>query len=165
MKIWRGLSCLAAVAVLAGCASWGPRKEGEEASVKWAQLPAAVQTAVKQQVPESAINKIEKENEDGQVAYEVQVVKDGHKSEITVAADGRLLSVEEEVALAEVPAVVRQTVEAQAIGGKVAKIEKVTAKGQTIYEARVKKNGKALEFSVALDGKLTGTEDVTKEKD
>ena len=84
---------------------------------------------------------------------------------VTVAADGKLLSVEDEVALADVPAAVRQTIQAQATGGKLGTLEMVTEDGKTTFEAKVEKDGKKLEITIAPDGKITGTEDVTKEKD
>lgn len=165
MKVNRVTTHLAVVAISASLALLAFGKEEKEGTVTWSQVPAAAQQTIKQHAPETAIKKIEKDEEDGKVAYEFQIIQGGKKSEITVAADGKLLSVEEEVALADVPVAVRQTIEAQAAGGKAGTLEKVTEDGETTFEAKVQKGGKRLEITVTPDGKLTRTEDVTKEKD
>lgn len=165
MKVNRVTTCLgvAALSISLALAVFGA--EEKEETVSWSQVPAAARQTIKAHAPETAIKKIEKDTEAGKVSYEFQIIQDGKKSEITVAADGKLLTVEDEVALADVPAAVRQTIQAQATGGKLGTLEKVTEDGETTFEAKVEKDGKKLEITMAPDGKITGTEDVTKEKD
>jgi uncharacterized membrane protein YkoI len=165
MKVNPVATYVTVVMVSASLALLAFGKEEKEEAVSWSQVPAAAQQTIKQRAPETAIKKIQKDEEDGKVAYEFQIVQSGKKSEITVAADGKLLSVEEEVVLADVPSAVRHTMETQATGGKLGTLEKVTEDGKTVFEAKVEKGGKRLEITVAPDGKITGTEDVTKEKE
>ena len=165
MKINRVMTNLAVVTIGASLAWVAYGEEEKEETVTWSQVPAAAQQAIKQHAPETAIQKIEKDDEDGKTSYEFQIVEGGKKSEITVTPDGKLLSVEEVVALADAPAAVRQTLEAQATGGKMGTVEKVTEDGKMTFETKVEKDGKKLEITVAPDGKVAGTEDVTKEKE
>jgi uncharacterized membrane protein YkoI len=153
------------VTVSAGLALLAFAKGEKEETVSWSQVPAATQQTIKQRVPETAIQKIEKDDEDGKASYEFQILQAGKKSEVTVDADGKLMSLEEVVALADVPVTVRQTLELQAVGGKMGTLEKVTEDGKTTFEAKIEKDGKRSEITVTPDGKIAGTEDVTKEKD
>ncbi len=164
-KVNRVVICLTVVTVSAGVALLAFGKEEKEETISWAQVPAAAQQTIKQRAPETAIRKIEKDDEDGKASYEFQIVQAGKKSEVTVDADGKLMSLEEVVALADVPVTVRQTLETQAMGGKMDKVEKVTEDGKTTFEAKIEKDGKKSEVTVTPDGKIAGTEDVTKEKD
>ena len=142
MKINRVITYLAVVTIGAGL-TWLAYGEGEkEKIVSWLQVPAAAQQTLKQHAPETAIQKIEKDDEDGKISYEFQIVQGGKKSEITVTPDGKLLSTEEIVALADVPAAVRQALETQATGGKMGIVEKVTEDGKTTFEVKVEKDGK-----------------------
>lgn len=165
MKMNQVAMYLAVGAVSAGVALLALGAQEKEEAVTWAQVPAAAQQTFKAHTPETAIQKVEKNTEDGKVSYEAQVIQNGKKSEISVTPDGKLLSVEEEVALTDVPAAVRQTLEAQATGGTMGAVEKVTGDGKTTFETKVEKGGKKLEITVGPDGKVAGTEDVTKEKD
>ena len=163
VKVNRIIWCLAAVAIIAGTGIKAVAKEEEEEALSMSQLPAAAQKTIKAQVSQEDIQKITKEDEDGKAAFEVKVVKGDKKSEVTVAADGTLLSVEEEVALSDVPEAARKTLVDQIAGGKTGKIEKVTENGKTVYETIIKKGDKRSEIQVDPAGKVVATEDKAKE--
>ena len=164
-KVNQVVTCMTVMTISAGLALLAFAKEEQEETISWSQVPAAAQQTIKQRAPETAIQKIEKDNEDGNTSYEFQIVQAGKKSEVTVDADGKLMSLEEVVALADVPVTVRQTLETQAVGGKMGTVEKVTEDGKTTFEAKIEKDGRRSEITVTADGKIAGTEDVTKEKD
>ncbi len=63
-----------------------------ESKVAFADLPPAVQAAVKVQVGDVPIVKIEKETEKGVVVYKVEAKKDGKKVELKVDSDGKLVA-------------------------------------------------------------------------
>ena len=67
---------------------------------------------------------------------------------------GTVVEVEEEVSLASVPAPVKTTIEKEAAGQKLGKVESVTKDGNVAYETVVRKNGKKTEIKVASDGTL-----------
>lgn len=62
------------------------------------------------------------------------------------------------VAMNDVPAAVRATLEREAAGGKVTEIEKEVKNGRTVYSADVMVNGQAWDVSVAEDGTLLSKE-------
>ena len=74
-----------AAAAPAGCS-------GSESKVAFTDLPPAVQAAIKIQVGETPIEKIEKETEKGQVVYKVEAKKDGKKIELKLDSDGKLVA-------------------------------------------------------------------------
>ena len=58
------------------------------------------------------------------------------------------------VAMSEVPAAPRATIEREATGGWVEKVEKETRDGQTYYEADIVVNGKKREVKVDETGRM-----------
>ena len=139
--------------------------EEKEEPVKFDKLPAAAQEAIKEQAGKGRIVAVSKETSAEGVAFEARIEQGKRKLEVSVSADGKLLSIEEQVAMKDLPDPVRKTMQEQAAGGKLSTIEKVTEGGKTCYEAKVTKSGKKIEIQVADDGKLLKTEDVTKEKE
>ncbi len=62
------------------------------------------------------------------------------------------------VSLAELTAPARATVENLTVGGKVEKIDKEVEKGKEIYDVEATVNGKHMEYAIATDGSVVGTE-------
>ncbi len=146
------------------------------------QAPEAVQRTVKKWATEAEITKIEKIDEKGNVVYEVDITENSKKleivvaadntllitskkSEIVVAADGTLLRTEETAAWADLPAAACKTIKTQAGRSKVSRVEKLTENGKASYEAVFMQEKKRIEITVAPDGKLLTTEDITNEND
>jgi len=139
--------------------------EEKEEAVKFDKLPAAAQKAIKEQAGNGRIIAVSKETSAEGVAFEARVEQGKRKFEVSVSAEGKLLSIEEQIALKDLPEPVRKTMQEQAAGGKLSTIEKVTEGGKTFYEAKATKSGKQTEIQVADDGKLLKTEDLTKKKE
>jgi len=70
--------------------------EDDEELVSIDQVPAAVKATILKEAQGGTIKEIERENEDGRIIYEAEVIIDGQEVEIEVAADGTLLSKEVE---------------------------------------------------------------------
>ncbi len=70
---------------------------------------------------------------------------------------------EQKVAVEQVPAAVRATLEQERQGGTLKELEKVTAEGKTVYAADMVVNGKDREMLIAEDGKVIRRD--IKEKD
>jgi hypothetical protein len=62
------------------------------------------------------------------------------------------------VALSDVPAAVRATLDREAAGGKVTEVERETKHGRTVYSADVTVNGQEWDVTVGEDGTLLSKE-------
>ena len=82
-----------AVATVMTLGTWTPlsAEEENEQIVNMADLPAAVQTTIKDKAGTNEIEKIEKKTEDGKTIYEAVVEKDGKHWSIEVDANGKFL--------------------------------------------------------------------------
>jgi hypothetical protein len=87
--------CFAVTAVMAGECK-GKEGDEKEATVTIDQVPTAVAQTLLQAAQTGTIDEIVKEEEKGVVTYEADITKDGKKFEAKVAADGKLLAMEEE---------------------------------------------------------------------
>ena len=113
--------------------------------------PAAVQKTIKAQVGQGELDSLENNLEEN--SYEIEYTrKDGTDRYFSVKEDGKLLTVQ--VALAEVPPVVRKTIEANLGKGKLGNIYRTTENGEVSFDAEVNLEEKQREMSVAENGKL-----------
>jgi hypothetical protein len=132
-----------------------------EKKVQKADLPAAVQKTADEQSEGSAVRGYATDKEDGKLEYEVQMTSNGHSKDVTIAPDGQLMEVEEEVALDALPAEVRAALQAKAGKGQIAKVESLTKHGSVVaYEAQVQKpGGKHSEIQVGPHGEKLNHEE------
>ncbi len=81
------------IAVIAGlaCPAVFSAEEENEQAVKMSDLPAAVQTTIKDKAGSNEIMKIEKKTEEGKTVYEAVVNKKGKEWSIEVDANGKFL--------------------------------------------------------------------------
>ena len=86
------------IAVIAGltCPAVFSAEEENEQAVKMSDLPAAVQTTIKDKAGTNEIEKIEKKTEKGETVYEAVVNKKGKEWSIEVDANGKFLKQYEE---------------------------------------------------------------------
>ena len=82
-----------AVASVLTLGAWTPlsAEEENEQTVKMSDLPAAVQTTIKDKAGSNEIVKIEKKTEEGKTVYEAVVNKKGKEWSIAVDATGTFL--------------------------------------------------------------------------
>jgi len=123
-----------------------------EKAVRMQDLPEAVRKTVQQQTQGAEVKGLSKETEHGKTFYEVETRVNGHGRDVLIDPAGKVVEVEEEVALDSIPAPVRAAIEKTAAGGKIKKVESVTKGGTVTYEAAVVKAGKTSEIVVAPDG-------------
>jgi uncharacterized membrane protein YkoI len=62
------------------------------------------------------------------------------------------------ISLAELTTPARVAVEKLTVGGKIEKIDKETEKGKEIYDVEATVDGKHMEYAIATDGSVVGTE-------
>jgi hypothetical protein len=147
--------CLCAVSLCsvsagAACAFGGGAGERK---VTRTELPAPVQAAADEQTKGAKVRGYSTETENGQREYEVDMVVNGHDKDVMFASDGRVVEVEEAVAMDALSPEVRAGLMAKAATGKITKIESVTKGGKIVaYEALVMTAGKRSEIQVGPDG-------------
>jgi uncharacterized membrane protein YkoI len=117
------------------------------------KLPEAVRKTADEQSQGATIRGYNKEIENGQVEYEVEMTVNGHNKDVSIAPDGRVLEVEEEVALDALSPQVRKGLEAKAAGAKIKNVESLTKNGKIVaYEAHLARLGKHSEIQVGPEG-------------
>ena len=86
------------IALIAGlaCPALFSAEEQNEQTVKMTDLPAAVQTTIKDKAGSNEIEKIEKKTEGGKTIYEAVVEKNGKHWSIEVNEQGKFLKEYEE---------------------------------------------------------------------
>jgi hypothetical protein len=126
----------------------------QEKKIKRSDLPPAVEKTVAEQSKGATIRGFSTEQEKGQTLYEVEMTVSGHSKDVSMAADGTVVEVEEQVAMDSLSAEVKAGLQAKAGAGKLLKVESLTKKGKLVaYEAQVETNGKKSEVQVGPDGK------------
>jgi uncharacterized membrane protein YkoI len=147
----------------------------KEVKVSVSDLPDVVKATLEKEVSGGTIGKIEKEEKDGKVVYEVDFKIEGKEFELKIADDGTVLKKEAEeekeekegeerdkedrdeavtVALNDLPQAVQDTVTNEAKGGEIGEIEKEEEGGKVVYDVDVKIEGKKFELKIADDGTL-----------
>jgi uncharacterized membrane protein YkoI len=127
--------------------------DSKEQTVTLEQLPAAVQTAVKEQSKGATVKGFAIENENGKKLYEAELRVDGHAKDISFDGRGAIVSVEEETTLDKIPAPARAALEKAAGQGKIVVVEVVTEGGKTSYEAQINTGKKTSEVAVDASGR------------
>jgi hypothetical protein len=134
--------------LLAGIAS------AQEKKIKRSDLPSAVEKTVAAQSAGATIRGFSTEKEKGQTLYEVEMTVNGHSKNISMAADGSIVEIEEQVSLDSLSPEVKAGLQAKAGNGKILKVESLTKRDKLVaYEAKVETNGKKSEVQVGPDGK------------
>ena len=138
----------AAVVLLVGVASAAEKK------IKRSDLPPAVEKTVQQQSQGATINGFSMDTEKGKVEYEAEMTVGGHGKDVSIAKDGTVLSIEEEVAIDTLPAAAKSALLSRAGTAKIVKVEALSKGGKiTSYEASTLKGTKKGEVAVGPNGR------------
>ena len=162
MKAWTWTILAAVCVALVGAAALTARAEEAkkdeakktEKEVTIDQVPAAVKATIEKEAGTNKIEKIEEITKGDEKCYEAEWEIDGKDVEIKVAADGKLIEKEVEIAIDQVPAAVKATIEKEAGAAKIEEITEVTKGADKFYEAKWEAGGKEIELKVAADGKV-----------
>jgi uncharacterized membrane protein YkoI len=141
------------------------KAEEKEKTVKLSEIPEAAAAALKKHAAGGQIVKVEQDEEKQKISYEAKIKTKSGESEVTVNANGKLLSVEDVIAPADAPAAVRAALEKESAGGTVEKIERVKEGGKTTFEAVIATKGKREEVVFSETGNVVGRESKTGKKD
>jgi hypothetical protein len=124
------------------------------ATAAHAECPAAVKTAINKAFAKSSITSCKAEKEHGHDQFEVRVTKaDGAKAEVDVEPDGKIIQVEEKIAVDKVPAAVMKAFAAKYAKAKVDRAEKQTpSEGKPSYELAFASGSGRKEATFSEDG-------------
>src|SRR5216683_7977812 len=126
----------------------------QEKHLKRSDLPPAVQKTADEQSAGATVRGYSSDTEDGRLEYEVSMTVRGHGRDVTIAPDGSVLEIEEEIGLDSLPAAVREGLQQKVGSGKITKVESLTKHGAIVaYEAHVLAGTKRSEIQVGPDGK------------
>jgi uncharacterized membrane protein YkoI len=138
--------------------------ENAEKTVTLDKIPAAAAKSLREHASGAKITNLSEEKDEGKMVYEARFSAKGHIHEITVDANGKLISDEQVIAVAESPDPVRAAIGKEAAGGKVDKLEHITEGGKVFYEALISTKGKREEVKFGRDGKVLARENKTGSK-
>lgn len=126
-----------------------------EKRVTMKELPAAVQATVKEQSKGAKLRGLAMETENGKTYYEAELMIKGRSKDVTIDPDGKVVTIEEQVALSALPAVAKAEILKQAGKRRIGLVESVTENNVlAYYEAHIKSGGKTIEVKVTPEGKL-----------
>ena len=114
-------SAFAAVLVLATASA------AQEKKIQRSELPLAVEKTVAAQSAGATIRGFSQEKEHGQTYYEAEMTVDGHSKDVLIDASGKVVEVEEQVALDSLPAAVKDGLQARAGKGKLLTVESIAS--------------------------------------
>jgi hypothetical protein len=124
-----------------------------ERKIQRSELPPAVEKAVVEQSKGAKIRGFSKETEDGATFYEAELLVDNHTKDVLMDTNGTVVEVEEQVAIADLPAAVRDGLQAKSGKGTLTKVESIRKRDHLVaYEAQVVTGGKRSEVQVGPDG-------------
>jgi uncharacterized membrane protein YkoI len=123
---------------------------GADQKLQMKDLPAAVQKGVTANLNGGTLKGLSKEVEGGKTIYEVETTLYGRTRDFLLDVTGRLVELEDEMAMDAVPAAVKTALETH---GKILKVESVTRGKAVTYEGTVEKDGKKSEVAVDANGK------------
>lgn len=153
---WMMLSTGLALAVVAVAAE--KEHDDKPQVVALADLPAPARAAVEKWLAGGTIQKIEKEDEDGKIIYDVEATVKGKHAEADIAADGTVLTTEESVAFDSLPKAVRDAAGKYFGSAKGLHASKEIEKGKAQYEVEGQKDNKKVTLKFDDTGKITEEE-------
>jgi uncharacterized membrane protein YkoI len=143
MKMIRILPALCATLTLAGAA---------ERRIQKSDLPPAVLKEAERLSQGATIVGFTEEIEKGKRLYEVETKADGRGRDFLLDAAGNIVSIEQEIPFATLPAPVKKGLLAAAGNGRITKVESLSEGRKITYEAQVQ-GGPRQEVTVDAQGR------------
>ena len=129
-----------------------------------AKLPAPILTAFRTSYPNATITGAAKETEDGKTVWEVESIDNGLTRDLVYSPDGTVVEIEEETAMATVPAAVTDAIKVKYPKATITKAEKLM-KGTTITYEMALKGAAVKAIEITPDGKVVPVKKEGKEED
>lgn len=137
------------------------KKEAPSQAVSLSDIPAPARATIERLTAGGKIQKLEKEeNKDGTVIYDVEAKVNDKDVEYDVASDGKVLTSEESVPYASLPAMVQSVTMKYFGSAEGLKTSKEIEKGETFYEVEGKKGSSTIALKLSETGQI-----IEEEKD
>jgi hypothetical protein len=144
-----GLAPCALVFFLVGTSSLSAKEQ----KVSCDAVPAPVRAAFEKAFSKATINECVKDVERRKTTYEIVSTEGEINRHVRFHPDGKVMEVEEPIAIANVPEPAKRAVQKKYPKGDVTLVEKVTRGEQVVYEFRVKNRKKIRQILLDADGK------------
>jgi uncharacterized membrane protein YkoI len=153
-------------ALLAVVALTAVRADDEkEEKVPLDKVPKAVLDAVKAKFEGCELVSAEKEKEDGKDVYEIAIKHKGQKIEVTLTPEGKIVSVEKEIAVKDLPKAVTEALDAKYPKATIKKAEEETKDDKVTYEVLIVTADKqTIEVTLDPKGKILEEEKQEEKK-
>jgi uncharacterized membrane protein YkoI len=135
----------------------------DEEKIALDKLPKAVTDAIKKAYPDAEMKSAEKEKENGKEVFEVVLKNKDQTLEVTLTPEGKILSVEKEIPVKDLPKAVTDSVVAKYPKSTIKKAEEETKDEKVTYEVLIETADKK-KIEVVLDPKGKILEEVKKEE-
>lgn len=129
-----------------------------EGKLKKRNVPQPVLAAFEKAYPHATAKGYSKEMGNGKTEYEIESREGSIARDISFDGDGNILSVEETLAVSDLPDAVHSALMKDYPKGKIIKCEKVTENGATNFEILVKAGKKKSEVVYTPDGSRVSKE-------
>ena len=153
----RGVRTGAMAAGVACLAGHSASLLADDETIDLAKVPEAVKKAADKAVPNVKWTSASKENEDGQVVYELEGTDDeGRVVSVEVTAKGKVLEVEKQIDVAKIPKAVQNALKAKLPRFQTSMAFQVFVEGELIayeFEGKRPKDKKEISVLVTADGK------------
>lgn len=128
--------------------------EAPAQAVSLAEVPPAARATIERLTAGGQIRELEKAQEDGRTVYDVEATVGGRDVEYDVAADGTVLSSEQSVPYATIPAAVR-TASERYFGSAEDLDASIEIEGdKAFYEVSGRKGGKPMTVKLTVGGEI-----------
>jgi uncharacterized membrane protein YkoI len=152
------------VGVAAGVAARAD--DDKEEKVPLDKVPEAVLKAVKEKFKDAELVSAQTEKEDGKLIYEINLKDKGQSVDVSLTADGKIVSIERTIAAKDLPRPVTETLNRKYPGAEFKTVEEVTENDKTNYEVLlVTADKKKIEVVLDRDGKIVKEEKKEEKKD
>ena len=125
----------------------------EAIKIKKTELPAAVREAVDHSAPGAHVSACWRLTGDGAASYEVDLKVDGRRKGVVIAADGKVLTVQEEIRWEDLPGRVQETFHRVAGDHDIEEVHSIWRHGEIVgYGARIDGEDGDFDFEVGPSG-------------
>lgn len=140
-----------------------------ETVIKASEVPQPVMASVKKKYPKAALKGFEKEQDKGQLFYEIKLQDGRRRIEVKLSPDGKIQQEEEVIGDRELPRAVLDAFRASEYGSlKIKQIERVITSenaAQPGYELEVRRGALTIELLYDGAGKLLSKAEENDEKE
>jgi uncharacterized membrane protein YkoI len=146
---------------LLGCEAISGRAEKKEAPsqvVSLSDIPTPARATIERLTADGKIKKIDKEDKDGTVIYDVEATVKDKDVEYDVASDGKVITAEESVPFTLLPTVVQAAAVKYFGSAEGLKASREVENNQTFYEVEGKKGSSTIALKLSETGNITEEE-------